>query len=343
MQLRYYNKRVRILGNSMPKKDRKKKDVDFLNLFKKSLALSFTALIFGVQTSYASTITGDTGFDTNVNVQGNKIDITGGQLNGDTAFHHFYNFVLTNGDIANLIFRDGANRYVNLVDSQVNINGVFNSIKNGSIGGDVIFVSPLGFIVGSSGIMNVGSLQTITPSKNSYDALKSIGATNLDYVTDIKTLSSDGDNSNGTEILGKIFSAGDINISDGKNIVIGSGANLISGFNANGFSKLSAEGYDFSKIVNGDGIVSADYLTNENGNIKISTKSNIISLAKGGLLQATDDVSLSAKNITVGSKIVANGDVDLGKNSHVSVTNVTLNNDFTYTLYALLHRRSNIL
>ena len=79
----------------MPKETKTKKDIDFLNLFKKSLALSFTAILFGVQTSYASTINGDTTFNTNVSTNGNNINITGGTLNGDTGFHHFSDFVLT--------------------------------------------------------------------------------------------------------------------------------------------------------------------------------------------------------------------------------------------------------
>ena len=305
----------------MPRENARKKDIDFLKLFKKSLALSFTALVFGVQTSYATNITTAPGYNANVSTQDGVTNITGGQLNGDTAFIRFIQFVLSQGDIANLIFSEGANRYVNLVDNQVRIDGIFNAMKNGNIGGDVIFVSPLGFIVGASGIVNVGSLQTITPTQAAYDNLIGLPVRDLNYNTHIANLSSEGDVSYGTEINGKIFSAGGVDIADGVSVSIGDAAKIISGFNENGFSTLKNNGYDFSKIVNAEGVVSADYLTNTGGNIKISTQGNIYSDGTNGLIQSTGDVSFSGVEIELGSKIKTDKNVDLNASNRLSIDN----------------------
>ncbi len=50
---------------------------------------------------------------------------------GATGFRQYTNFNLTQGDIANLIFKYGAenvSRFVNLVDNGVNINGLLNTM-----------------------------------------------------------------------------------------------------------------------------------------------------------------------------------------------------------------------
>lgn len=326
----------------MPKENSRKKDIDFLTLFKRSLALSFTALIFGVQTSYADITVGSSDFNTNINTNGDTTDITGGFIKPgtDTGFHHFSKFEIENGHIVNLIFGDGANRYVNLVDRKISIDGLFNSFKsltdknNGIIGGDVIFVSPLGFVVGSTGILNVGSLQTITPAKSSYDALIGLGKT-IDYQRDIAGLNSDGDRSQKTTIDGKIFSAGNIDISDGKDITLGQNSALVSGFNQEGFAKTTAFGFDLSQVVNADGIVSGDYLVSDSeAGIKISSvKGNIASGDVGsGLIHSTGDISFDAagnSDIVIGSKVYSGGNIDIDMNTSTRVSDVVLNNDVT--------------
>ena len=140
-------------------------DVSYLELFKKSLALSFTVFLFGAQQSYANNnITPGGNYGTVIEGGNtNNTNITGGTVNNGTGFHHFDRFEVGQGGTANLIFAQNADRYVNMVNNQVSIYGIFNSLKNGQIGGNVIFVSPMGLVVGSSGIMNVGSLQSITP------------------------------------------------------------------------------------------------------------------------------------------------------------------------------------
>ena len=218
----------------MPKDKKSKNNIDFLKLFKKSLAVSLMACIFGVQTSYATNITAGPGYGTNVDTSGNTTNISGGLLNGDTGFHHFTDFNLSAGDIANLIFAQGANRYVNLVDSQISIYGIFNAIKGSGIGGDVIFVSPAGMIVGASGVMNVGSLQTITPAQGTYNSLLGLG-TGISY-DNISNLSSEGSNAS-VNIQGKIFASDNIDLSAGNSVILAPNSALVTGFNQDGFNK----------------------------------------------------------------------------------------------------------
>ena len=65
--------------------------------------------------------------------------------------------------------------FVNLVDNQINIQGIVNAVgKNGAFNnGHAVFISPNGMVVGSSGVLNVGSLTVLTPDSNSYEKYKS--------------------------------------------------------------------------------------------------------------------------------------------------------------------------
>ena len=141
-------------------------------LAKRVIASILVLMLLNFEAALADIIpnTGDFNTNTSVNTDGNMTNITGGYIHGDTGFHHFSDFDIANGHIVNQIFGN-ANRFVNLVDNRVIINGIFNAIKNGQINGDVVFVSPMGIFVGTTGIMNVGSLQTIAPTQQAYQTL----------------------------------------------------------------------------------------------------------------------------------------------------------------------------
>src|SRR5574344_286390 len=317
----------------MQKEKRGIHNIDFLKMFKRSLAASLAVFIFGMQSSYAANINAGNGYNTTVTTDGSTTNITGGLLNGDTGFHHFTDFELNNGETANLYFTDGANKYVNMVDKQVSINGIFNSYKSGAIGGNVIFVSPLGMIVGSSGVINVGSLQTITPVLGTYNGLLNLGK-NISW-SDISSLKSDSSDSS-TEINGKIFASGGIDISDGKSVKIGNNAEIVSGFNQNGFAKTTVAGFNMSDIVNSDGIVTADYMTTDTANgIKILA-ANITSGGSTGqaLIQSSGDVNLdvsSTGGITLGAQVSSGKDINIGKNSSNSIRTIVLNKNINAT------------
>ena len=143
---------------------------------KKLVAFVLTSLFFMQQTmilpAIATEITGvQAGADGQYNILPDFV-------HGDTGFRHYDNFNLSKGDIANLIFalQNGqidVNKFVNLVDSRIIINGVLNGVlRNGDIGGHAIFVSPQGMVIGASGVLNVGALTTIAPTQNVYDTMK---------------------------------------------------------------------------------------------------------------------------------------------------------------------------
>ena len=131
-------------------------------------------------------------------ITGVKPDIDGHTYNvrpdgyhGDIGFKKYENFNVSQGDVVNMIFQyfqsggsvdaDGITHYfktqdvstfVNLVQNQINIQGVVNALQseNGGLSnGHLIFVSPGGMVVGASGVLNVGSLSVYTPDSNSFN------------------------------------------------------------------------------------------------------------------------------------------------------------------------------
>ncbi|UKI42753.1 MAG: leukotoxin LktA family filamentous adhesin [Candidatus Melainabacteria bacterium] len=100
----------------------------------------------------ASTITGIT------NGGSGTFNINPQVTNSGTGFRHYNRFELSQGDIANLIYSGGISRFVNLVDNNILINGILNTMRDGNFyNGTAVFVSPRGLTVGASGVLNVGS------------------------------------------------------------------------------------------------------------------------------------------------------------------------------------------
>ena len=118
-------------------------------------------------------------------------NITPDMINNDlhTGFRKFQDFNLSPGDVANFIMTyynqsawvdkngdshhayigNGAiENFVAAVQNQIQINGIVNTLRDvgGEVGGNLIFVSPNGMVVGSSGVLNVCSLSVITPTQN---------------------------------------------------------------------------------------------------------------------------------------------------------------------------------
>jgi filamentous hemagglutinin family protein len=127
---------------------------------------------------------------------------------GGTGFRGYEKFNLDAGDVANLNFAD-INTFVNLVDNQININGIVNSVRgNGFYNGKAIFVSPNGMVVGASGVLNVGSLGVYSPDSYSYNQLK-----NNMTEEGLATLINDDMNTGGAiKINGKVVTSGDIDL-----------------------------------------------------------------------------------------------------------------------------------
>jgi filamentous hemagglutinin family protein len=113
--------------------------------------------------------------DTNIQTNGNITDIFTNTTvnNGQIGINSFDRFNVNQGDIVNLQLINNQNKLVNLIfdSSASQINGVVNSYLNGQIGGNVLFANPNGFVIGESGIFNVGSLTMMTPTMDEMNKL----------------------------------------------------------------------------------------------------------------------------------------------------------------------------
>lgn len=105
-----------------------------------------------------------------------KVDQAGKVLNvttskfvngGKTGINKFKEFTVNADQIANLQFGRGQ-QLLNLVNAQIKINGVVNAVKNNKIGGDLYFVSPVGMLVGTTGVINAGSLTTTITTQDQF-------------------------------------------------------------------------------------------------------------------------------------------------------------------------------
>src|SRR5580698_6746320 len=109
---------------------------------------------------------------TQVSVAGRTTTISTSTLSGGNAYNSFSQFREARGNTVNLVVPGAAKNLVNVVtNGPVDIQGTLNSYKNGAIGGNVIFADSYGFVVGPSGVVNVGSLSVVTPTQKTIDQL----------------------------------------------------------------------------------------------------------------------------------------------------------------------------
>ena len=237
-------------------------------------------------------ITGVTGVDGIYNIKPEDIL-------GNTGFRHYENFNLSEGDIANLIFKYGAenvSKFVNFVDNTININGIVNAMRDGNfVNGHAIFVSPNGMVVGASGVLNVGSLSVLTPSTQDYTKVKGdmfakVGTDNA-LLDDLAQSIGNGK----VQIDGKVLARNLIDI-NAATVALGANANIIAGVKESSAILNSASQADalFNQLVK-TGISSADSINNENGSIKITTYGSEGMSLDGKIVNLNGDVLLENK------------------------------------------------
>ena len=155
---------------------------------------------------------------------------------GDVGFRQYENFNLSEGDIANLIYKYGSqdiSSFVNFVQNKIDINGIVNTMRDGQfVNGNAVFVSPNGMVIGKSGVLNVGSLSVVTPTEEAYN--KFTGNKNYyapilsapgtpEYETVINSLGGGA-----VTVNGKVLARENINIDAGK-VDVGSTGALVTG------------------------------------------------------------------------------------------------------------------
>lgn len=275
---------------------------------KMSVAALLMALTFVMQQSLttsvqATEITGVTGNNGVFN-----INPTGANAAG-IGFREYQDFTLSKGDIANLIFKYGAeniSKFVNLVDNQININGLVNTVRDGNFyNGEAIFVSPNGMVVGESGVLNVGSLSVLTPTAPGMKLYKKGQAT-------LEELGYHG-NANVT-INGKVLSRGNVGVV-AQDLNIGPNAAVLAGLNDNAalFDGKNTEALfkslvNTGKSTNKAGIEFRTYDRKGNGTAGMNIQGDVVNYGQGNVILTNRGVGFT----TNGGKIAAyDGNVHL--------------------------------
>lgn len=275
----------------------------------------------------ASTITNADGSAINKNPQTGNFEIRPDAFNGDVGFKQFGKIDLSKGDVMNFIYQwyqqnqtvngdtvthtyktGDINTFINLVNEGVNINGIVNALtKIGSNGalktdGNLMFISPNGMVVGSSGVLNVGNLSVITPTPTSYKTLSDSlalpqssnyavkEATAHNGVIDPDSIVYDKNTLVGVatdktfnaglleagtgaiSINGKVLARGNVELNGGT-VAVGNGGLLLAGVgnDTTVFKTEDAATTLFDTLVNTDNMNTGSGFANSNGNIVITS------------------------------------------------------------------------
>lgn len=264
---------------------------------KRTIAVLLTGLFMVQQTMGLSVFAAST-ISKVTNGGSGSFNIDPTTKNNGTGFRHYQDFNLGQGDVANLNFAD-INTFVNMVDNQVVINGIVNSVRgNGFYNGKAVFISPNGMVVGASGVLNVGSLGVYAPN--------SIDYTNLKNSPSAATLAEATENaSNGgapITINGKVITAGNVDLVGGQ-IDIAKNAGIVGGVNLNQMTIQTSERQAtalFNNLVNTDNLANGNNFTSDaTGQIRITSNKgvnvagNIINYATGGEYQDANSTNYS--------------------------------------------------
>ena len=150
------------------------------------LGVALPGAVWGGQSTITTPVSGGRDLGTQVSNPGggNIYDVHSGRTRGQVDFNSFGRFEVANGDTVNLHLSNGASTVVNLVwDARALIDGTLNSLKDGAVGGRVVFADTHGLLVGSSGVLNVGSLAVATPTTGFMSQLASSNGATVDAAT----------------------------------------------------------------------------------------------------------------------------------------------------------------
>ena len=260
---------------------------------------------------------------------GNIFDLDPTAVNGDTGFRKYHNFELSEGDIANLIFKYGeknVEKFVNLVDNTIKIDGIINSMRDGNFyDGHAVFISPNGMVVGASGVLNVGSLSVLTPTQDSFDKYKGDIDHNPQLIHNYEKALTPGNGS--VTIDGKVIARDlvDINAAD---VNISKDASVMAGVKDSTalLSMKQAENL-FNNLVNTDNLNTGNSFANESGRIYIKSYgenggTNISGEIKNFGAGNIEIINTGSKGVNIsgnisnpnGNTVVANAD------GHVNIT-----------------------
>ncbi len=251
--------------------------------------------------------------DTTLSTSGNMTDITTNTTvkNGEIGVNSFSRFNVGQGDIVNLQLQNSQNKLVNLIfdSSASQINGIVNSYMNGSIGGNILFANPHGFVVGASGVFNVGSLTLMTPKEDSMKELIKSGSFNEENVERLISFSFDDNNYlvSGNQYTpfvldtGKIEIAGKINSARGINLFSGSEVDLLSGSELN--ANMTFTGENDSVVAKASPLAQASRTNDYPQKLAMQDGNDIVIVASNN--NASKDILSAIVNMN--GKVNANG------------------------------------
>ncbi|SMH53762.1 leukotoxin LktA family filamentous adhesin, partial [Maritimibacter sp. HL-12] len=248
---------------------------------------------------------------TKITTSGTHSKISTDTVSKGVGFNSFSDFQQAAGTRVDLMVPDAAGSLVNMVSNgAVVINGELNAFKDGSIGGNIFFSSPDGFIVGQNGRVNVGSLTVNTPTNEFLDRVIGADGTVNDSVARQLMRGEIPVSPNGhIAIQGKVNAKGSITL-QGQTVAITGDSGPITGEDF-GHRKM------FESSVNMQGMVEGGALVSSGGRIAIVAKggsringrvdaSAPTAASKGG------EVSITGGDIAVGSDATVSADGDAG-------------------------------
>ena len=145
--------------------------------FAVGLAAALAAMGLGLSSPLWAASTIKPGWDaTKVtsNANGTVHNVTTEAIKDKVGINKFDNFQVVANEIANLKFHNQAgnltaDKLLNFVDDTITIDGTVNAIRNGKVRGDLYFISHKGMVVGSTGVINAGSLTVAVPTEERFD------------------------------------------------------------------------------------------------------------------------------------------------------------------------------
>jgi len=254
---------------------------------------------------------------TTVTQSGATTNVSTGTVSGGNAYNQFSSFQVANGTTVNLNIPGAAtnNNLLNLINgpskTPTQIFGIVNSLlSGGAIGGNVYFADPNGIVIGSTGVVNVGSLTLATPSSDFVanffnDVTGNTGA----LVAGTEPITSDGL----IAVLGQIHSVGPTSIQAPAVDVSGSITTGAAQFSAavNTSGLLAGQGITIqgSAIAIDGGLYGAStpaMLNAGGGDIHVNANASDSEALASAIASITvGNATLSANNITIGAKASA--------------------------------------
>ncbi|AQQ68773.1 hypothetical protein Mag101_14865 [Microbulbifer agarilyticus] len=264
---------------------------------------------------------------------------------GSVGVNVFNDFVVGDLNTVNLELDSDVDQLVNIVrNSRPEVHGVLNSYQDGTLGGNVVFASSYGFLVGASGVINVGQLSVRTPSQTEIDSWLDVGTP--DFSDEGITALANDDYS--VSASGLVTISGKVNTADGidilaNEVVVDAGAVMTAGnaiqaiyvdaamVNVGDFTAptaLQVEGGTITIVAEGDTTVGGDLMAD--GGITISAAD--IAVESGATIDARDDSVASEAATTamfVGDNVSLAGDVLASDISIIADQTVTVTSNLT--------------